>query len=154
MKRPLKKTSTTKPQTLDDYIDREPPDVRKLREIRACIRIAAPKAEKGIKWGTPAFSHRRILVMFGAFKQHIGFYPMPAAIRAFAKDLAGFKSAKGWVQFPYTKPLPRELVRKMTALSGQGEHGERRQVDGAKPRPAARRRRRPESCFNLMLKAS
>ena len=111
------KSSTSKPQTIDDYIAREPKDIqKKLREMLACIRAVAPKAEESLKWGLPAVSHHRILVMFGAFKNHIGFYPTPSAIKAFSKELVGFKTAKGSIQFPLTKPLPRALIRKITAF--------------------------------------
>ena len=110
-------SSKTKPQTIDDYIAREPEEVqKKLRDMLGCIRAAAPKAEESLKWGLPAVSHHRILVMFGAFKNHIGFYPTPSAIRAFATELTGFKTAKGSIQFPLSKPLPRALIRKITAF--------------------------------------
>ncbi len=64
----------------------------------------------------PAFSYRRILVTFAAFKHHIGFYPTPAAVKAFAKVLSKFATAKGSIQFPLEKPLPLPLVRKITAF--------------------------------------
>ncbi|MFA9202201.1 MAG: iron chaperone, partial [Candidatus Nanopelagicaceae bacterium] len=47
------------------------------------------------------------------FKKHIGFYPGAAGIAAFQDELAGYKSAKGSVQFPLDKPLPLALVRKI-----------------------------------------
>ena len=109
--------STDKPQTIDEYIAREPAEVqKKLREVRAAVRKGAPGAEESLKWGMPAFSAKRILVMFGAFKSHIGFYPTPSAIRAFAKQLSKFKGAKGSVQFPFDKPLPLALIQKITAF--------------------------------------
>ena len=64
----------------------------------------------------PAFSYRRILVTFAAFKHHIGFYPTPSAVKAFAKDLAKFATARGSIQFPLEKPLPLPLIRKITAF--------------------------------------
>jgi uncharacterized protein YdhG (YjbR/CyaY superfamily) len=66
--------------------------------------------------GMPAFSYKRILVTFAAFKNHIGFYPTPSAVSAFAKDLEKFVTAKGSIQFPLQKPLPLPLIRKITAL--------------------------------------
>src|SRR5438128_1261033 len=83
---------------------------------RACIRKSAPGAKESLKWGMPAFSYRRILVMFAAFKHHIGFYPTPSAVRAFANDLSKFATAKGSIQFPLEKPLPLALIRKITAF--------------------------------------
>lgn len=63
----------------------------------------------------PAFSYKRILVTFAARKQHIGFYPTPSAVKAFAKELAKFNTASGSIQFPLEKPLPLPLIRKITA---------------------------------------
>ena len=80
----------------------------------ACIRTSAPGAKESLKWGMPAFSYRRILVTFAAHKHHIGFYPTPSAVRAFANDLSKFATAKGSIQFPLEKPLP--LIRKITAF--------------------------------------
>jgi len=106
-----------RPQTITDYINAAPKEARqKLRQMRACIRKAAPGAVEGIKWGMPAFSHRRILVMFAAFKHHIGFYPTSSAMNAFAKDLSKFTTGKGSIQFPLDKPLPLPLIRKITAF--------------------------------------
>lgn len=84
--------------------------------MRACIRKAAPGAKESLKWGMPAFSYRRILVTFAAFKHHIGFYPTPLAVRAFANDLRKFATAMGSIQFPLDKPLPLPLIRKITAF--------------------------------------
>ena len=81
--------------------------------MRACLRKAAPKAEESLKWGMPAFSHKRILFTYAGFRYHIGFYPTPSAVRAFAKDLSNFKTAKGSIQFPLDKPLPLPLIRKI-----------------------------------------
>jgi uncharacterized protein YdhG (YjbR/CyaY superfamily) len=84
--------------------------------MRACIRKAAPGAKEGLKWGMPAYSYRRILVTFAAFKHHIGFYPTPSAVKAFEKDLSRYKTAKGSIQFPLEKPLPVPLIHKITAF--------------------------------------
>jgi len=104
-----------RPKTITEYINDAPKEARrKLREMRACIRKSAPGAQESLKWGMPAFSYRRILVTFAAFKHHIGFYPTPSAVKAFAKDLSKFATATGSIQFPLEKPLP--LVRKITAF--------------------------------------
>jgi uncharacterized protein YdhG (YjbR/CyaY superfamily) len=106
-----------RPKTITDYIVAAPKEVRKkLREMRACIRASAPGAKESLKWGMPAFSYRRILVTFAAFRHHIGFYPTPSAVRAFKKDLSRFATAKGSIQFPLDKPLPLPLIGKITAF--------------------------------------
>ena len=84
--------------------------------MRTAIRASAPGAAEGLKWSMPAYSYRRILVTFAGFKHHIGFYPTPSAVKAFAKQLSGFKTAAGSIQFPLDKPLPLELIRKITAF--------------------------------------
>jgi uncharacterized protein YdhG (YjbR/CyaY superfamily) len=110
-------STKTRPKTIDEYIQAAPKEAqKKLREMRACIRAAAPGAKEGLKWGMPAFSYRRILVTFAGFKKHIGFYPTPSAVTAFAKELSKFSTAKGSIQFPLEKPLPLSLVRKITAF--------------------------------------
>ena len=107
----------TRPQNIPEYIDAAPKETqKKLREMLACIRKAAPGAKEGLKWGMPAFSHGRILVTFAAFKHHIGFYPTPSAVKAFAKELSKFATADASIQFPLEKPLPLPLIRKITAF--------------------------------------
>lgn len=103
-----------KPTSIGEYINAAPPDVQeRLWKLHTCILKAAPGAEEGLKWRMPAYSYQKILVTFAIFKHHIGFYPMSTAIKAFAKDLANFKTAEGSVQFPLDKPLPFPLVTKM-----------------------------------------
>ena len=106
-----------KPQSVAEYIDAAPKEAQeKLRQLRKCIREAAPGAKESLKWGKPAFSYDRILVMYAAYKHHIGFYPTPSALKAFAKDLAAFSTASASVQFPLDKPLPLPLIRRITAF--------------------------------------
>ena len=105
------------PKSIAEYINAAPKETqKKLREMRACIRAAAPGAKESLKWGMPAFSYRRILVTFAAFKHHIGFYPTPSAVRAFEKDLEKFVTADSSIRFPLEKPLPLPLIRKITAF--------------------------------------
>ena len=76
-------TSKARPENITEYINAAPKEAQeKLREMRECIREAAPGAEENLKWGKPAFSYQRILVMFAGYKRHIGFYPTPSALQA------------------------------------------------------------------------
>ena len=105
------------PTSITEYTNAAPKEAqRKLREMRTCIRKSAPGAKESLKWGMPAFSYQRILVTFAAFKNHIGFYPTPSAVKAFAKDLSKFATAEGSIRFPLEKPLPLPLIRKITAF--------------------------------------
>jgi uncharacterized protein YdhG (YjbR/CyaY superfamily) len=63
----------------------------------------------------PAFKLNGNLVWFGAFKNHIGFYPQESAIKAFKEKLAGYEVSKvqGTVKFPLDKPIPLDLIKEM-----------------------------------------
>ena len=113
----ISKPGNARPKTVTGYIGNAPREARgKLRELRACIRKAAPGATESLKWGMPAISYDRILVTYAAFRRHIGLYPTPSAVRAFAPELKQFKTAKGSIQFPLDQPLPLSLIRKITAF--------------------------------------
>lgn len=113
-------STRTRPGSVTEYINAAPKEARpKLRELRACIRAAAPGAKESLKWGMPAYSYRRILITFAAHKHHIGFYPTPSAVSTFANDLTKFATARGSIQFPLEKPLPLPLIRKITAFRVQ-----------------------------------
>jgi len=116
----ITKKGIPKPKTITDYINAAPEQAQeKLYEMLTCIRTAAPEAIESLKWGMPAFSYKRILVTFAAFKHHIGFYPTPSAVKAFEKSLSKFKTAAGSIQFPLDKPLPLSLIRKITLFRVQ-----------------------------------
>lgn len=103
------------PKDIDQYISFFPKDVQtKLKEMRATIQKAAPKAEEAISYMMPTFRLYGNLVHFAAFKNHIGFYPGPAGIVAFQNELKGFETSKGTIQFPLDKPLPLKLVAAIT----------------------------------------
>lgn len=106
-----------KPTTIAEYISSASKEAQsKLREMLKIIRSAAPDSNESLKWSMPAFSYKRILVAFAAHKQHIGFYPTPSAMKAFADDLAKFQTGADSIQFPYDKPLPAALIKKITAF--------------------------------------
>jgi uncharacterized protein YdhG (YjbR/CyaY superfamily) len=61
----------------------------------------------------PTFVLNGNLVHFAAYKNHIGFYPVPTGIEKFKKELSAYKTSKGAVQFPLDKPLPLALIRRI-----------------------------------------
>ena len=106
-----------KPRTIEEYISCAPEEAQeKLYQLLECIRAAAPGASEGLKWSMPAFSYQRILVTFAVFKHHIGFYPTPSVVKAFAKSLAKYNTSGASIQFPLDKPLPLALIKKMTVF--------------------------------------
>ena len=99
---------------IEKYIGSFPGGTQKILEkLLKTIREAAPDAEEGISYGIPAFKYHGILVYFAGYKNHIGFYPTASGIRAFEKELVGFKCSKGTVQFPINRPIPIDLVKKI-----------------------------------------
>lgn len=83
--------------------------------MREAIRAAAPDAAEGFGYGMPAFTlDGRPLVYYGAWKQHIGLYPMTGEIqRACAVEPRGYETAKGTVRFPLDEPVPVALVKRL-----------------------------------------
>lgn len=104
-------------RTIDEYLAEFPPETRRaLEEVRAAIRETAPDAVETISYAIPTFDLKgRHLVHFAGYERHVGFYPGADGIAAFAGELTGYKSAKGSVQFPLDRPLPLDLVRRITA---------------------------------------
>ena len=99
---------------VDDYIARFPAAVqRRLKQMRATIRKAAPGATETISYGIPAFKTSRMLVWYAAFSNHIGFYPGAGGIAHFKKELSSYKFAKGSIRFPFDEPLPLALVTRI-----------------------------------------
>ena len=110
-------TEQKPPQTIDDYIARYPEDVQAiLQQIRQTIHEAAPEATEAISYQMPTFKLHGNLVHFAAFKNHIGFYPVPSGIKVFQDELSAYVQGKGSVQFPIDKPMPLDLISKIVVF--------------------------------------
>ena len=108
--------SKTKPTTVDEYIQFAPKEAQeKLKELRSILKKLVPDAKEALKWGSPVFEEKRILFAYTAFKSHINFMPTHASLIPFEKELAAYVTGKDTIQFPYTKPLPKMLIRKIAA---------------------------------------
>jgi uncharacterized protein YdhG (YjbR/CyaY superfamily) len=103
-------------QEVDAYIAAQPAETRRaLSELRACIWQAVPEVTELMNDKMPAFAliaggKRDQQVLIAGYSKYVGFYPGPAAIAAFSDRLAGYKYAKGSIQFPLHEPIPTELV--------------------------------------------
>jgi len=101
-------------KNIDEYVATFPKNVQSiLEELRQAIRDSAPNAEEAISYQIPTFKLKGNLVHFGAFKNHIGFYPRISAIEAFREELSDYEVTKGTIKFPLNKPIPLDLVKKI-----------------------------------------
>jgi uncharacterized protein YdhG (YjbR/CyaY superfamily) len=106
--------------SIDEFIARFPPNIQAvLQELRTTIQQAAPEAKEKISYGIPTFTLGGNLVHFSAYEKHIGFYPGSGPVAEFANELKAYETSKGTVRFPLDKPLPLELIRKMTLFAIQ-----------------------------------
>ena len=108
------KTINAQIDSIDTYIAQFPDEVQaRLQKLRTTILKLAPGATEAMSYQIPTFKLNGNLVHFAAFKKHIGFYPGAAGIAAFQDELAGYKTAKGSVQFPLDQALPLDLVKRI-----------------------------------------
>jgi uncharacterized protein YdhG (YjbR/CyaY superfamily) len=106
-----------KTKDVDEYIQDFPAEVQLLLEkVRKTIKDSAPDATEVISYSMPGYKMKGMLVWFAGYSKHIGFYPGVSGISSFRKELSIYKSAKGSVQFPFSQPLPLELIAKITRL--------------------------------------
>ena len=124
-----KAMSKSAPKTVDDYIAGFPPDIQTLLQaVRATVRKAAPKAEEAIKYAMPTYVLNGNMLSVGAYKTHIGVYPIPAGDAKFQAAVAAYKSGKSALNFPLNEPIPYTLITKLVKF--------RMKEMAAKPAPA------------------
>jgi uncharacterized protein YdhG (YjbR/CyaY superfamily) len=114
---------------IDEYIALFPADVqKKLQELRAVIKNAAPGVVETISYQIPTFDlNGHHLIHFGAWKKHIALYPTSSGTRVFERELEGYKAEKGTIQFLMDKPLPLELIGRIVKfrVDEEKKRGER-----------------------------
>lgn len=104
------------PKTIEEYILGQPEEAQPyLRQVNAAIKRSLPEATEKISWSMPTYWKGRNLIHFAASKRHVGLYPGAEAVAAFAEQLKDYKTSKGTIQLPYSKPLPLELISEIAA---------------------------------------
>jgi len=104
------------PKTIEEYLANVPePGQSTLRHVRKIIQAVVPKeTSEVISYGIPMFKYNGMLVGYAAFAKHCSLFPTGSGvIEKFAKELKGYKTSRGTIQFPSDKPLPDTLVRKI-----------------------------------------
>lgn len=106
-------------RTIDDYIDNQPKEAQKiLQELRRIIKEAVPDAIEILNYKVPSFTlvpgaKRDQQIMMAGYAKFVGFYPFPTTMAEFSDELNDYKQGKGSVQFPFNKPLPKDLIIRM-----------------------------------------
>ncbi|TAJ54856.1 MAG: DUF1801 domain-containing protein [Chitinophagaceae bacterium] len=120
------------------YIARYPkPTQALLKELRATIRKTAPEATEQISYCMPSYKQHGPLVYFGAYQQHIGFYPGASGVAQFEKALTRYNCSKGTIQFPLDEPLPLALISKIVTFRVK-ENELKQQLRAEKKKKAAK----------------
>ena len=101
--------------SIDEYIAAFPENVhKKMEQLRATIKAAAPGVGEKVSYNMPTFTlNGKYLVYFAGWKNHIAFYGAPRENPEFEEDLSAYETGKGTLQFPYDKPLPIALIKKI-----------------------------------------
>jgi uncharacterized protein YdhG (YjbR/CyaY superfamily) len=113
----MKQSPAAVPMTVDEYIAAFSPNVQSiLQRVRQVVCTAAPEAQEVISYRMPALKQGGILVYFAAFKNHIGLYPPVHGDSDIEKAIAPYAGEKGNLRFPFDKPIPYDLIARITAL--------------------------------------
>ena len=102
--------------TVSEYLAATPPKARKaLRQLRAAIKSAAPGITERISYRIPTFDlDGRRLLYIAAFTEHVGLYPVTAAMVArHGAAIAPYRSGKGTLRFTLDTAIPTELVARL-----------------------------------------
>jgi uncharacterized protein YdhG (YjbR/CyaY superfamily) len=106
------------PKDVDAYIAGFPDEVqRRLAQVRATVRRAAPKAQESISYRIPAYKQDGVLVYFAAHKAHIGLYPISRVVKLeLGRDLVPYLASTATVRFPHERPIPRALIARIVKI--------------------------------------
>ncbi|MCA9308998.1 DUF1801 domain-containing protein [Candidatus Saccharibacteria bacterium] len=85
---------------------------------RVYVRISklvislVPDVEEVMSYEVPTFKYKgKVLLHFGAFKNHMSIFPGGEVTEKFADRLTGFKVSKGTIQFTLEDPVPDDLMK-------------------------------------------
>ena len=106
----------TSPSTVDDYLGTLEGDAQGIAtHLRDAIHAAAPGITDTIRYQMPCFLiDGKYLVHFGAWKNHIGLYPIPSDTTLEA-EIGPYRSTKDTIRFRYKDPIPWDLVERLVA---------------------------------------
>jgi uncharacterized protein YdhG (YjbR/CyaY superfamily) len=111
---------------VDAYIAALTPDRRApMTQLRETIRAVAPDADEVITYRMPGFkAGGSFLVSYDAFKQHYSLFPWNEEMVAeLGDEIAPYAKGRGTLQFPASKPLPLDLIRRIVEIRVRQTNG-------------------------------
>jgi uncharacterized protein YdhG (YjbR/CyaY superfamily) len=108
---------------VDEYIAGYPADIQEiLQEVRSRIRSALPGSGETISYGMPTvLLDGRALFYYGAWKQHLGLYPLPEGADAeLGPALAPYRASGDSLRFRYRDPIPYRLIERVASAFAEG----------------------------------
>jgi uncharacterized protein YdhG (YjbR/CyaY superfamily) len=101
-------------ETVGEYMKSVPKEfLAHTKQMRSLVKKLIPNGVESINYGMPTvLLNGKNLIHFAAMKGHLGFYPAPSGVAAFASELSkkGIDFSKGCIRFSYKKPLPIVLI--------------------------------------------
>ena len=114
--------------TVAKYISAAPEKARPhLKEVRAAIKSAVPKAEEEISWGKPYYRYHGMLAGFDAFKNHVSFEIWADELEKQHRDKLeerGYKTGKRTFQIGYDQDVPTAVIK--TLVKAQAKANEKK----------------------------
>lgn len=85
-----------------------------MRQLRAAIKKAAPKAKESISYHMPYYSQNGRLAYFGAYKNHCSFFWISSEDKkVFAKELAKLMVVGSTLQISRGSKVPTGVIGKI-----------------------------------------
>ena len=103
-------------KNVDEYIAGAPKEAQpKLREVRAIIKSAVPKAEEGISWGVPFYKYHGVLAGFASFKNHVSFglADMLGSEDRKMLEKEGYITGKKTIQIKFDQKVPTAAINQI-----------------------------------------
>lgn len=112
-------------KTVPEYIKAAPKEAKPhLKEIRAAVQSAIPKADERIGYGKPYYKTSRWVVGFDVYTRHIGFEvwdgQLPGDIRRALED-KGYKTGSKTFQIRYDQKVPIAMIKKIAKAQAKVE---------------------------------
>ncbi len=95
-----------------------PAQLSEFERVKAIALGVAPDAELAVSYGLLALKYRgKGLLAWAVGKHFYSLYPFgKGVVEQMAGELAGYEGTPGSVHYPFDRPMPAELIEKMTRL--------------------------------------